>query len=134
MPKEWNVTPSNRSFSTKSIYKQTAFQDGDSQVSKTIDNGQRLGCLHRSDGCTASCSDTSDIQKIPSVHLRTSGLSVQVLTLRNVLKSVENFTKLMVVIAVHLRQRVISVFPYLDDWLIRDLIRNRLISYTSSPL
>ena len=83
VPKEWNVTPSNRSFSTKSIYKQTAFQDGDIQVSKTIDNGQRLGCLHKSDGCTASCSDTSDIQKIPSVHLRTSGLSVHVLTLWN---------------------------------------------------
>ena len=46
---EWKVTPSNRSFFTKSIYRQAAFQDRDSQVSKTIDNGQRLGCLHRSD-------------------------------------------------------------------------------------
>ena len=36
--KEWKVTPSNRSFFTKSIYKQTAFQDGDSQASKTINN------------------------------------------------------------------------------------------------
>ena len=36
----------------------------------------------------------------------------------------------MDVIAVHLCQRAISVFPYLDDWLIRDLIRNRLISHT----
>ena len=40
------------------------------------------------------------------------------------------FTKLMDVIAAHLRQRAISLFPYLDDWLIRDLIRNRLISHT----
>ena len=38
--KEWKVTPSNRSFLTKSVYKQTAFQDGDSQVSKTVDNSQ----------------------------------------------------------------------------------------------
>ena len=36
----------------------------------------------------------------------------------------------MEVIAAHLRQRAISLFPYLDDWLIRDLIRNQLISYT----
>ena len=35
--KEWKVTSSNRSFFTKSIYKETAFQDGDSQVSTTID-------------------------------------------------------------------------------------------------
>ena len=81
--------PSNRSFLAKSVYKQTTFQDGDSQVSKTIDNDQRLGCLHRSDGCISSCSDRSEIQKIPSVRLRTSGLSVHGLTLRNVPKSVD---------------------------------------------
>ena len=40
------------------------------------------------------------------------------------------FTKLMEVIAAHLRHRVIFLFPYLDDWLIRDLIRNQLISHT----
>ena len=40
------------------------------------------------------------------------------------------FSKLMDVIAAHLRQCAISLFPYLDDWLIRDLIRNRLISHT----
>ena len=44
-------------------------------------------------------------------------------------KSVD-FTKLMDVIASHLHQRAIPVFPYLDDWLIRDLIPNRLISHT----
>ena len=49
--KEWKVTPSNRPFLTKSVHKHTSFQDGDSQVGKTIDNGQQLGCLHRSDGC-----------------------------------------------------------------------------------
>ena len=86
--KEWKVTPSNRSFFTKSVYKQTPFQAGDSQASKTIDNGQRLGCLHRSDGCIFSCTNTSD-QKIPSVCLRTSGLSVHCLTLRNIPKSVD---------------------------------------------
>ena len=40
------------------------------------------------------------------------------------------FSKLMDVIAAFLRQRAISVFPYLDDWLIKDLILNRLISQT----
>ena len=33
------------------------------------------------------------------------------------------FTKLMDIIAAHLHQRAISLFPYLDDWLIRDLVR-----------
>ena len=87
--KELKVMPSNRSFLTKLEYKKTAFQDGDSQVSKTIDNDQQLSCLHRSDGCISSCSDTSEIQKIPSVCLRTSGLSVHCLTIRNVPKSMD---------------------------------------------
>ena len=36
----------------------------------------------------------------------------------------------MDIVAAHLCQRAISPFPYLDDWLIRDLIRTRLISHT----
>ena len=40
------------------------------------------------------------------------------------------FTKLMDVIASHMRQHTIPLFPYLDDLLIRELIRNRLISHT----
>ena len=40
------------------------------------------------------------------------------------------FSKLMDVIAACLRQHAISVFPYLDDWLIKNLIRNRLITQT----
>ena len=40
------------------------------------------------------------------------------------------FMQLMNVVAAHLRIRAVSLFPYLDDWLIRDLIRNRLISHT----
>ena len=37
----------------------------------------------------------------------------------------------MDVIAAFLCQRAISVFPYLDDWLIKNLIRNRLITQTN---
>ena len=40
------------------------------------------------------------------------------------------FSKLMDVIAAFLRQHAISVFPYLDDWLIKNLIHNRLITQT----
>ena len=40
------------------------------------------------------------------------------------------FTKLMDVIAAHLRQRSISVSPYLDDLLIKNLIRNRSLYQT----
>ena len=44
------------------------------------------------------------------------------------------FTKLMNVIATHLSLCAVSLFQYLDDWLIRDLIRNRLISHTKFTL
>ena len=40
------------------------------------------------------------------------------------------FSKLMDVIAAFLRQRAVSVFPYLDAWLIKNLIHNRLITQT----
>ena len=40
------------------------------------------------------------------------------------------FTKLMNIIATHLPLHAVSLFPYLDDWLIRDLIHNRFISHT----
>ena len=82
------VTTSNRSFAAKSVHKQTSFQNGDSQFSKAIDKGQRLGCLHRPDGCISSCSDTSNIQEISPFHLQTPGISVQGLIVRNVTKSV----------------------------------------------
>ena len=87
--KEWEVTSSNRSFFTKPIYKETTIQDGDSQVSKTLDCDQRLGCLHRLDRCLSSCSNSSAIQKISSVHLRRSDIPIYGLTLRNVPKSVD---------------------------------------------
>ena len=44
------------------------------------------------------------------------------------------FTKLMNVIATHLCLRAASLFSYLADWLVRDLIRNRLISHTKYTL
>lgn len=40
------------------------------------------------------------------------------------------FCKLMDVIAAYLRLRSISPFPYLDDWLVKNVIRQRLISQT----
>ena len=61
--KERKVTSCNRSFSIESVHKETTFQDGDSQVSMTI--GRRLGCLHRSDRCLSTCSDSSSVQEVP---------------------------------------------------------------------
>ena len=112
--KERKVTSRNRPLLIKPLYTQTAFQNGGSQVGKTTDNVQRLGCLHRSDGCISSRSDTSNFQEVPAVHLRPPGISVQALPFGMSL-SPWCFTKLMNVIAAHLRLRAVSLFPYLDD-------------------
>ena len=61
--KEWKVTSSHISFFTEPIHKETTIQDGDSQVSKTIDC---LHSLHRLDRYLPSRSDTSSILKISS--------------------------------------------------------------------
>ena len=65
--KERKVTSHNTPFLAKPLYTQTTFQNGDSQVGKTVDNVQQLSCLHRSDGCISSYSDTSNFQDVPVV-------------------------------------------------------------------
>ena len=80
--KERKVTSCNRSFSVESLHKETTVQNDDSQVSTTIDTSQWLGCLHRSDRCLSTLSDSSSIQEVPSFHVRKSGLHC--LTFRNV--------------------------------------------------
>ena len=79
--KERKVMSCNRSLSIKSVYKETMFQDGDSQVSTTVDSSQRLGCLHRSDRCLSTCSNSSSIQEVPLLHVRKSGHPIHGLNL-----------------------------------------------------
>ena len=75
--------------SIKSVHKETTIRDEDSQVSATIDTSQRLGCLHRSDRCLSTRSNSSSIQEVPSFHVRKSGLPIHGLTFRNVPKSLD---------------------------------------------
>ena len=89
--KEGKVTFDHRPFFIEPIHKETVFQNGDSQVSKTSDETQRLGCLHKCNRCIPTHSDTSSIQEVSLFRLRRSGLSLQGLTIRNVSKSVDIF-------------------------------------------
>ena len=104
----------NRSFFTKPIYKETTIQDGDSQVSKTVNYDQRLGCLHRHPQSRKYLRFVYEDQIYQFTTLP-FGMPL----------SPWIFTKLMDIIASHLCQLAISVFPYLDNLLIRDLICNR---------
>ena len=89
--KERKVTFDHRPFFIEPIHKETVFQNGDSQVGKTSDETQRLGCLHRLNRCIPTRSDTSSIPEVSSFHLRRSGLSLHGLTVQNVSKSVDIF-------------------------------------------
>ena len=89
--KERKVTFDYRPFFIEPLHRETVFQNGDSQVGKTSDETQRLGCLHRFDRCIPSRSNTSSISKVSSIRPRTSGLSLHGLTVRNVPKSVDIF-------------------------------------------
>ena len=68
----------------------------------------------------------SAIQKIPSVHLQTSRLPIHGLTIQNVPKFLDfhQTNRSALVSTCHIP------VSYLDDWLMRDLIRNRQISPT----
>ena len=61
----------------------------ESQVSTTIDIGQRLDWLHRPDRCLPICYDSPTIQEISLVHVWRSALPIHSLTLRIVPKSVD---------------------------------------------
>ena len=87
--KEWKVTANNRCIFTEWIHKETIFQNRDSQVGKTVDGEQQLGCFHRFQRCIPSRSDTSSVQKVSSVRLRRSNIPVHSLTSWNVAKSVD---------------------------------------------
>ena len=130
VPKERKVTFDKRPFFIKPVHKETSIQNGNNQIGETSDETQRLGCLKRLNRCIPTRSDTSSIQEVSSLRTRRSSISLLGLTVSECPCPLI-FSKLMDVIAAFLRQRAISVFPYLDDWLIKNLIRNRLITQTS---
>ena len=128
--KERKVSFNNRPVFIKPIHRETSIQNGNSQIGKTSDETQQLGCLHRFNRCIPTRANTSSIQEVSSLRTRRSSISLFGPTFGMSLSPLI-FSKLMDVIAAFLRQRAISVFPYLDDWLIKNLIRNRLITQTN---
>ena len=123
--KERKVTFDNRPFFIEPIHRETVFQNRDSQVGKTSDEA-------------VSIDLTDAYLHVPIDHQSWKYLRFvyedQVFHFTALLFGMSLspliFSKRMDVIAAFLRQCAISVFPYLDDWLIKDLIRNRLISQT----
>ena len=91
---------------------------------RQFDINQQLDCLHRPDRCLSTCSDSPSIQEVSSVLVGRSGLPIHGLTFRNVPKSVDFHQT-----NGH-NSSTLTSFPYLDDWLIRGLICNWLVSHT----
>ena len=117
------VTSRDKSLHLKSVHMTTTFHELVSRY------WSRLGCLHRFNGYLSTCSYSFSIKEVPLLHFQQSGLPIQALPFGMSLGP-WIVTKLMGVITAHLCQPSISPFPYLEDWLIRDLIHSRLISHT----
>ena len=66
---ERKVSSGNRSFAAKSIYKETTFQNGDSQFNTSVNIVPLLDCLHRLDRYLPTCSESTLISKVSSVHV-----------------------------------------------------------------
>ena len=86
--KEWKVSFNIRPVFIKPLHRETSIQNGNSQIGKTSDETQRLGCLHRFNRCISTCADTSSIQEVSSLRTRRSSISLFGPTVRNVPKSV----------------------------------------------
>ena len=86
--KERKVSFNIRPVFIKPLHRETSIQNGNSQIDKTSDETQRLGCLHRFNRCIFTCADTSSIQEVSSLRTRRSSISLFGPTVRNVPKSV----------------------------------------------
>ena len=125
--KERKVTTSNRPFLAKSVHKQTSFQDGVKSVRQSIMANNWAVSIDLTDAYPHVL-----IHPVSRKYLRfVFGHQVLQFTALpfGMLLSPWIFLQLMNVIAAHLRLRAIPVFPYLEDWLIRDLIHNQLLSH-----
>ena len=128
--KERTVTSSHRPFFAEPTHKEAVIQDGDSQDSKTFDCEQDWAVsINLTDAYLHIPIHPQSRKYLRFVH---EDQIFQFMALPfGMSLSPWIFTKLMDVVTSHLRQRAISVFPYLDDWLIRNLIRNRLLYQTA---
>ena len=86
--KERKVSFNIRPVFIKPLHRETSIQNGNSQIGKTSDETQRLGCLDRFNRCITTCADTSSIQEVSSLRTRRSSISLFGPTVRNVPKSV----------------------------------------------
>ena len=86
--KERKVSFNIRPVFIKPLHRETSIQNGNSQIGKTSDETQRLGCLHRFNRCISTCVDTLSIQEVSSLRTRRSSISLFGPTVRNVPKSV----------------------------------------------
>ena len=130
--KEWKVTTSKRPFLAKSVHKQTSFQDGVKSVRQSIMANNWAVSIDLTDAYLHVL-----IHPVSRKYLRfVFGHQVLQFTALpfGMPPSPWIFLQLMTVIAAHLRLRAVPLFPYLDDWLIRDLIHNQLISHTKYTL
>ena len=88
-------------------------QNGNTGQSQTGDSNQRLGVFSGSDRCISSYAS----RKYLRLCLRNQVFQYRALPFR-LTTSPHVFTRLMAAIAIHFRKR--AMFPYLDDWLVRN--------------
>ena len=88
--KERKVSFNIRPVFIKPLHRETSIQNGNSQIGKTSDETQRLGCLHRFNRCISTCADTSSIQEVSSLRTRRSSISLfgpTVLTIKKIMSA-----------------------------------------------
>lgn len=116
--------PSNSQFETvKYISPKSTFQDGISKVNNTSSAYRRLCCINRSKGCISTCPIFPGDRKylrfcIDDIHYQFRSMPFGLATAPIV------FTKLMGAIVAHLRSQQISIYMYLDDWLLKNADRS----------
>ena len=116
------ITTYNRSVQTEFLSEHSVFQNGNGKQSQAIDSTQRLGIFTGFNRCLSPCTYSLAVSEIPPLLYQGSDIPIQGSTLWSGDKSVCLHT----LDGYHSNssaEEISLLFPYLDDWLVRNQIR-----------
>ena len=117
------ITTYNRSVQTEFLSEHSVFQNGNGKQSQAIDSTQGLGIFTGFNRCLSPCTYSLAVSEIPPLLYQGSDIPIQGSTLRSSHESVCLHTLDGYHSNSSAAEITIVLFPYLDDWLVRNQIR-----------
>ena len=126
-PKEnGRLETNHKSETSEQVSKETAFQNGTSKQSHKPSTTKRLGNFNRSDRCLSTYTQPCKMQKIPTFYIQGKAYQFTCLCFGPTLAP-RTLTKIVSVIAAHLRLQSVRLAVYLDDCFLINQLKKLLL-------